>query len=224
MCIQLHLLENSSEYFGDTEARKQFTVEELSIPDADVIIYRSLFNQRESDELFSKLYNSISWKQEFIKIYSKSIPIPRLTAWHGDQENQYTYSNIEMTPQPWTSLLLEIKGKIGPLSGVQYNSVLLNLYRDGRDSVAWHSDDEAELGINPVVGSVSFGASRRFVLKHRYQADLKQEIDLTHGDFLLMKGPTQHHWRHQIPKTKKLVNPRINLTFRTIKTATDLKR
>ena len=193
-----------------------YMVEELLMPDADLIIFRSLFKKKESDDLFSQLYNSIGWKQEFIQIYSKSIPIPRLTAWYGDPEKQYTYSNIAMTPQPWTPRLLEIKSKIEPLAGVQFNSVLLNLYRDGKDSVAWHSDDEPELGINPVIGSVSFGATRRFVLRHCYQADLKQEIDLTQGDFLLMKGPTQHFWRHQIPKTKKTVSPRINLTFRVI--------
>ena len=216
MFIQLNLLENSAN-FGDEEAGDQVTVEELSIPDAELIIYHSLFNLKESDELFSKLCNSIHWQQEFIQIYSKSIPIPRLTAWHGDAGKQYTYSQIEMAPQPWTAPLLAIKEKIEPLSGIQFNSVLLNLYRDGKDSVAWHSDDEPELGINPIIGSVSFGASRRFVLRHRHQTKLKQEIELTHGDFLLMKGPTQHHWRHQIPKTKKPINPRINLTFRIIK-------
>ena len=215
MYTQLNLLENS-EHYGDPGARSQFTVEEFSVPDADLIIYRSLFNPRESDKLFSDLYNNIDWQQEFIQIYSKSIPIPRLTAWHGDQGKQYTYSHIEMTPQPWTTPLLEVKERIEPLSGVRFDSVLLNLYRDGRDSVAWHSDDEPELGINPIIGSVSFGASRRFVLRHRHQTKLKQEIELTHGDYLLMQGPTQHHWQHQIPKTKKPVKPRINLTFRII--------
>ena len=216
MHTQLNLLENSG-YVGNDQVPSQFTVEELSIPDGDLIICRSLFNQRESDQLLSELYGSIRWQQEFIQIYSKSIPIPRLTAWHGDEGTQYTYSNITMTPQPWTLPLLEIKRKIEPLSGIQFNSVLLNLYRDGQDSVAWHSDDEPELGINPVIGSVSFGGSRRFVLKHRHNTQLKQDIELTHGDFLLMKGTTQHFWRHQIPKTKKPVDPRINLTFRAIK-------
>ena len=185
----------SPEYWGDTKAQSQFSVEELSMPDAELMIYRSLFNSRESDKLFSGLYNRISWRQEFIQIYGKSIPIPRLTAWYGNPGKQYTYSNIEMTPQPWTDPLLEIKEKIEPISGVRFNSVLLNLYRDGRDSVAWHSDDEPELGINPVIGSVSFGSSRRFVLRHLDHADLKQALDLTHGDFLLMKGTTQHFWR-----------------------------
>ncbi|MDJ0703135.1 MAG: alpha-ketoglutarate-dependent dioxygenase AlkB [Leptolyngbyaceae cyanobacterium MO_188.B28] len=216
MYTQLNLLENS-EFFSNTESQSQFTIEQLSISDADLTIYPSLFSKRKSDELFTELYNHIDWQQEFIQIYNKSIPIPRLTAWHGDKGTQYTYSNIEMEPLPWTLPLLEIKRKIEPLSGVQFNSVLLNLYRDGKDSVAWHSDDEPELGVNPVIGSVSFGGSRRFVLKHRHKRSLKQDIELAHGDFLVMRGTTQHFWRHQIPKTKKPVDPRINLTFRTIK-------
>jgi alkylated DNA repair dioxygenase AlkB len=191
-------------------------IEVLAMPDADVRFYRSLFAQEESDRLFTQLQQQTQWRQEFIKLYGKPVAIPRLTAWYGDAGKSYTYSRIEMAPEPWTSPLLEIKSRIEAISGITFNSVLLNLYRDGRDSVAWHSDDEPELGENPSIGSVSFGATRRFMFKHKQQKDLKQELELTHGSFLLMQGQTQHFWLHQIPKTTKLLQPRINLTFRII--------
>ena len=194
----------------------QKAAEVLVMPDADVRFYRSLFSKEESDQLYAQLHQQTLWKQEFIKLYGKPVAIPRLTAWYGDEGKSYIYSKIEMTPKPWTPSLLEIKTKIEVMSGLTFNSVLLNLYRDGKDSVAWHSDDEPELGENPSIGSVSFGAARRFMFKHKQQNDLKQEVELTHGSFLLMQGPTQHFWLHQIPKTTKSLQPRINLTFRVI--------
>lgn len=194
----------------------QEDVEVLAMPDAAVQLYRSLFTQEESDRIFTQLQQQTHWKQEFIKLYGKPIAVPRLTAWYGDEGKSYTYSKIEMTPNPWTSTLLEIKSKIEAMSDMTFNSVLLNLYRDGKDSVAWHSDDEPELGENPSIGSVSFGAARRFMFKHKQQKNLRQEVELTHGSFLLMQGPTQHFWLHQIPKTAKPLQPRINLTFRVI--------
>lgn len=205
-------LENSEK----TQKTSQPIAESLSMPEADVIIYQSLFNQKDN-QLFYNLYNNTNWKQEYIKMYGNSIPIPRLTAWYGDSDKSYTYSKIIMNPEPWTPTLLEIKSKIEDLSGVEFNSVLLNLYRSGSDSVAWHSDDEPELGENPVIGSVSFGGTRRFMFRHKYKKELKKEVNLSDGTFLLMKGSTQHFWQHQIPKTAKLVEPRINLTFRVIK-------
>ena len=194
----------------------QKAAEVLAMPDADVRFYRSLFSKEESDQLYAQLHQQTLWKQEFIKLYGKQVAIPRLTAWYGDEGKSYIYSKIEMTPELWTPSLLEIKTKIEVMSGLTFNSVLLNLYRDGKDSVAWHSDDEPELGENPSIGSVSFGAARRFMFKHKQQNDLKQEVELTHGSFLLMQGPTQHFWLHQIPKTTKSLQPRINLTFRVI--------
>lgn len=206
-------LENSEK----TEKTSQPIAESLSMPEGDVIIYQTLFDEKQSNQLFSNLYNDTNWKQEYIKMYGNPIPIPRLTAWYGDNGKSYTYSKIAMNPEPWTFTLLEIKSKIENLSGVEFNSVLLNLYRSGSDSVAWHSDDEPELGENPVIGSVSFGGTRRFMFRHKYKKELKKEVNLTDGTFLLMKGSTQHFWQHQIPKTAKLVEPRINITFRVIK-------
>ena len=199
-----------------TEKLRQPIPQSLTIPDGALVIYHTLFNEKESNQLFTDLYNNTKWKQENIKIYGKSFPIPRVTAWYRDSRKSYTYSKIAMTPEPWIPALLEIKSKIEVLSGVQFNSVLLNLYRSGSDSVAWHSDDEPELGENPVIGSVSFGGTRRFMFRHKSKKELKKEVDLTHGSFLLMKGATQHFWQHQIPKTTKEIEPRINLTFRII--------
>ncbi|BAU14042.1 2OG-Fe(II) oxygenase [Leptolyngbya sp. NIES-3755] len=180
-----------------------------------VFLYPNLFDETEADRLYSELLIDIDWQQEHLKIYGKNVLLPRLTAWYG--EKQYTYSGIEMQPRSWTESLLIIKSRIEPLSNTHFNSVLLNLYRDGNDSVSWHSDDEPELGKNPIIGSVSFGATRRFSLKHRYDRNLKRiDVELTHGSFLLMAEETQHYWLHQIPKTKKSTTPRINLTFRMI--------
>ncbi len=197
------------------DTKSQSVAEFLPLPDADISIYRTLFDQTESERLFSRLETHVNWKQEFIKVYGKPVPIPRLTAWYGDPGKKYTYSKIEMLPEPWNDVLLEIKLRIEPLAQVKFNSVLLNLYRDGKDSVSWHSDNEPELGQNPVIGSVSFGEARRFMLKHKSK-QLKDEVALTSGSFLLMKGETQHFWLHQIPKSQKSIGARINLTFRVI--------
>ncbi|WP_242065423.1 alpha-ketoglutarate-dependent dioxygenase AlkB [Trichocoleus sp. FACHB-262] len=187
------------------------------MPDANIVFYEQLFSAEESDRLFAKLDLEIQWQQDYIHVFGKTIPLPRLTAWYGEAGKSYIYSDIEMHPAAWTSTLLEIKAKVEAHSGVTFNSVLLNQYRTGQDSVAWHSDDEPELGQNPIIGSVSFGGTRRFILRHKYQKEqAKVSIDLTHGSFLLMRGTTQHFWQHQISKTAKLVKPRINLTFRVI--------
>lgn len=184
--------------------------------DGEVIFYKNFFNSAESDRLFSELYSGIQWRQEAIQIFGKRTPLPRLTAWYGDEGKSYTYSGIEQHPEPWTSVLLSIKARIEKVSKVKFNSVLLNLYRNGKDSVSWHSDDEPELGQDPIIGSVSFGGTRRFCLKHKQSKNCKVEIELPHGSFLLMRCETQQHWLHQVPKTSKSVNPRINLTFRII--------
>ena len=214
----MYNLTNFWENLENANQREQPIAESLDMPDADVVIYRYLFEQKESDEIFLELYNDIDWKQESIAIFGKTVPVPRLTAWYGDSGKSYTYSKITMNPEPWTPTLLRIKSRIESLAELNFNSVLLNLYRSGNDSVAWHSDDEPELGNNPAIGSVSFGGTRRFIFRHKHKKELtKIETDLTHGSFLIMKGTTQHFWQHQVPKTKKSVKPRINLTFRVIR-------
>ncbi|HSF33315.1 MAG TPA: alpha-ketoglutarate-dependent dioxygenase AlkB [Candidatus Tectomicrobia bacterium] len=200
---------------AQTPHRRGF--ERLEMPEADVVLYRTCFTGLQSDAFFEELQRNASWNQEKIKLYGKLIDLPRLTAWYGDEGRSYTYSGITVTPIPWMLVLLEIKKEIEVLSGVIFNSVLLNLYRDERDSVSWHSDDEPELGRDPVIGSVSFGATRSFQFKHKQNRTLRQKIELPHGSFLLMRGPTQHCWLHQVPKETKVRGPRINLTFRVIK-------
>ena len=169
----------------------------------------------DADRLLAVLRDQIAWRQEEAMIMGRKVPIPRLTAWHG--EAGYVYSGIAMEPAPWTPALLELKGCAEHHAGQGFNSVLLNLYRDGRDSVSWHADNEPGLGRDPVIASLSLGATRRFHLKHRRSGD-RVAIDLGHGSCLIMAGATQHHWLHQLPKTARPVGPRINLTFRNMLT------
>ncbi len=190
--------------------------EVLSMPNADVTFYRNCFDLQESNEIFQILRDEINWRQDKMKLYGKDIDLPRKTAWYGDRDKSYTFSGIHLNPEPWTPILLKVKERIEEVARVQFNSVLLNLYRHGNDGISWHTDAEPELGENPVIGSVSFGGARRFMFRHGQDKNLKAEVELTHGSFLLMAGETQHFWQHQIPKTARQVEPRINLTFRVI--------
>ncbi len=188
----------------------------LEMPDSEIVFYPSFFSKERSDAYYDDLYANIAWKQEQIKLYGKQLDLPRLTAWYGDRGASYKYSGIRVKPQSWIAPLLEIKKAIESLSGNVFNSVLLNLYRQERDGVSWHSDNEPELGQNPIIGSVSFGGTRRFQFKHKKNKAWRYEIKLPHGSYLLMKGATQNYWLHQVPKETKPYRPRINLTFRTI--------
>lgn len=182
---------------------------------AEVTFYPAFL--AEADRLLEALDETVIWQQETIRMYGKLSPIPRLTAWYGDPGRGYSYSGIGMQPEPWTVPLEEIKSLVEEQTpGHRFNSVLLNLYRDGRDSVAWHSDDEPELGDQPTIASVSLGATRRFVLRLREDHSVRHEFELSHGSLLLMRGTTQRLWEHQVPRTARPVGPRVNLTFRTI--------
>ena len=164
------------------------------------------------------LKNEIAWQQDKMSMYGKEVNLPRLTAWYGENDKNYSFSGITLKPLYWTGILLQIKKAIETVETTNFNSVLLNLYRNGQDSINWHTDAEKELGKNPIIASVSFGETRKFQLKHRYNKDLDNvNIDLLNGSLLIMKGETQHFWLHQIPKTTKVIGERINLTFRTIK-------
>ncbi len=199
-------------------ARKKPAAEpiRLDLPGADVLLYRDFFDEMASEHFFNKLTKHIGWEKKKIKIYGRSVAMPRLTAWYGDEGLTYRYSGLTNLPSGWTPDLLAIKRKIEAVSGITFNSVLLNLYRDENDSVGWHSDDEPELGYNPVIGSVSFGQTRRFEWRHRQDKTLRASVELTSGSYLLMKGLTQRHWSHRVPKERFTCQPRINLTFRTI--------
>jgi len=189
----------------------------LDLPDADIRYLPAAFTPAEADELFADLRDGISWRQEEVVIFGRARLVPRLVAWHGDPGARYTYSGVAHEPLPWTPVLQAVRSRVESLSGHRYNSVLLNLYRDGRDGMGWHADDEPELGRDPVIASVSLGATRRFRLRHRRRRDTVP-LDLGHGSLLLMQGPTQHHWVHAVPKTSRPVGERINLTFRRVAT------
>jgi alkylated DNA repair dioxygenase AlkB len=194
-----------------------YSMRRIEMLDGEVWFLPHLFDETESNHLFTDLMEHIKWNQETIKYYGKDINLPRLTAWYGDKETSYTYSHISNSPHPWTPTLIYIKNRIEGVASAQFNSVLLNLYRDGNDGVSWHQDNERELGKEPVIGSVSLGQTRRFQFRHKTRKDLSRiDVDLTNGSFLIMKGKTQQCWQHQIPKTAKPVKPRINLTFRFI--------
>ena len=185
------------------------------IPAFGEAYYKSDFLARtDADAYMERLTEEIDWQEAEIRMFGKMVKIPRLQAWHGTK--QYSYSGLMMEPLPLTETLIEIKSKVEELAQASYNSVLLNLYRDGNDSMGWHSDDEPELGRDPNISSVSLGGERLFHLRHKAKAHATIKIPLEHGSFLLMKGELQHHWQHQITKTKRSVTPRINLTFRTI--------
>jgi alkylated DNA repair dioxygenase AlkB len=193
------------------------TCHKFDLPNSDITLYPNFFTEKESDCFFQEFMKKVQWQQDYITFYGRQMPIPRQTAWYGDEGKFYTYSGIKMTPHSWIDPLLQIKERIQGLTSIKFNSVLLNLYRNGQDSVAWHSDDELELGDQPVIGSVSFGATRTFKLKPKDKAiQTVEKMDLTHGSLLLMQGDTQKYWLHQIPKTSKQIGPRINLTFRSI--------
>ncbi len=189
---------------------------QLDLPDADVVYYPNFFSKEKADTYFKTLLSETNWQQDDITVFGKTYQQPRLTALYGENGKSYSYSGITMNPLPFTSVLKEIKNIIEEVSEEIYNVVLLNLYRNGQDSNGWHSDNEKELGKNPVIASVSLGAERVFHLKHKDDKDLKKSIQLQHGSLLIMKGRTQEKWKHQLPKTKKVDSPRINLTFRTI--------
>lgn len=161
----------------------------------------------------------IAWRRDVIRIQGREIPVPRLTAWYGDAGRDYAYSGIAMQALPWNRGLATLRAKVEATTGHAFNAVLLNLYRDGRDSVAWHADDEPELGAEPVIASLSFGVERDFLLRHRARRVNGlplQRLTLAHGSLLLMHGATQRHWEHCVPKRTGVVGPRVNLTFRFI--------
>ena len=177
------------------------SLELLSIEDADL----------------RELIERTSWQSESITVWGKKHLQPRLTAWYGDAGKSYSYSGIDLDPLPWTKTLLQIREVVQKLAHERFNSVLLNYYRDHRDGMGFHSDDEPDLGPTPVIASLSLGATRTFILKHKFRRELKPvRLELPSGSLLLMKGQTQTFWKHGIDKLTKPCGPRVNLTFRRI--------
>jgi alkylated DNA repair dioxygenase AlkB len=202
--------------FTPEEQEKAFEV--ISLSDGEILFMRNFFTPSQAKYYFDLLQNKIEWKQEEVKFYGKTYPVPRKTAWYGYEGFNYSYSGITCYPEIWTEELLEIKTQIERfIPQEDFTSVLLNLYNNGNDKMGWHADDEKELGINPTIASVSLGETRRFDIKHKQNKELHYKFELTSGSLLIMRGALQHHWVHQIPTQKKVKEPRINLTFRTIK-------
>jgi alkylated DNA repair dioxygenase AlkB len=188
----------------------------IPIADGEVCFFTDAFDAGLADQLFRDLRQEIDWRQEDIVMFGQRRRVPRLVAWHGDAGADYRYSGVLHRPEPWTPTLQRIRHRVEELSGRRFNAVLLNLYRDGRDGMGWHADNEPELGPDPAIASVSLGATRRFRMRHRRHRLQVLDIDLGHGSLLLMQAATQHHWVHALPKTTRPVGERINLTFRLV--------
>jgi alkylated DNA repair dioxygenase AlkB len=189
----------------------------LSLPDCTVSLFHGFLTPDETVHFLQKLISETPWQQDHIRIAGKVIPVPRLQAWYGEKQSFYAYSGIALKPLSWTPLLRELKSRIETETGACFNSVLVNYYRNGNDSVSWHADDEPELGNDPVIASLSLGASRTFNFRSKNTGNRKiLACELENGSLLLMGEGTQTHWMHQIPKQPAVTEPRINLTFRLI--------
>ena len=192
---------------------------QIPMQDAEVYYLCHLALREGPRIVMRRLIDEISWRAESIVVWGRTCPQPRLIAWYGDLGTTYTYSGIQLTPVPWTQVLLDIKSRVEAVAHTDFNSVLLNYYRDHRDSMGMHSDDEPELGERPVLASLSLGEERIFILKHKREKALKPvRLRLASGSLLLMKGETQRHWKHGIDKETRPCGPRVNLTFRRIRT------
>lgn len=211
------------------------------VPHGELIYFGQFFDQKVSDHTVEYLqendtvdwktaawkdipargladirFKNIHWKQDVIRMYGKRMPLPRLTSWYGDRGKIYTYSGITSVPNAWNEGLLDLKRKIEHFAGAEFNSVLLNWYRDGTDHLSWHADDEKELGVSPVIASANFGAQRDFVLRNIEDPSRRITIPLGHGTLLVMRGELQHYWQHSVPRRIKAQSSRFNLTFRRI--------
>jgi alkylated DNA repair dioxygenase AlkB len=189
---------------------------ELAWPDAQLDWRPGWLAAHAADRLLAALIEEIPWETHRIRLFGRQVDSPRLSCWMGDPRARYRYSGSDFLPHPWHPELLALAERLQAELGETFNSVLANRYRDGRDSMGWHSDDEPELGPRPVIASLSLGATRRFVLKHRRDPALKAELALDHGSLLVMAGDTQRHYRHALPRTARPTGERINLTFRHI--------
>ena len=185
----------------------------LDLADADIHWLPDFLEQSLADTLFRALVQEIEWRDDQIHLFGKTHPLPRRQQWFADDERAYTYSNIRMHPVPWSAALSSVRTAVTRQTGLHFNTCLANLYRNGADSNGWHSDDEPELGPDPIVASVSFGVARDFRLRHKHTGQT-HTLKLTHGSLLLMGSGSQTHWQHSLPKRKRITEPRVNLTFR----------
>lgn len=188
----------------------------VDIPDGELIYDANFLSVTEADNLLRTLTEEVNWRQDRIRLFGKEHPIPRLQSFQGEPGISYLYSNLKLEAEPWHPALDRLKNSLIEPCGTTFNAVLLNLYRNGHDSMGWHSDDEPELGQNPTIASISLGEERRFLLRRKDDHNIKREIVLEHGSLLVMRGTLQHFWQHSVPRTQKPREPRINLTFRHV--------
>jgi alkylated DNA repair dioxygenase AlkB len=186
------------------------------LPHADVRLLPNFIDTATAAKTFARLHAQIGWEQHRVRLFGRELDSPRLSCWIGDDDARYSYSRMQFEPRPWLPELAGLRDQIALVCAAKFNSVLCNLYRDGRDSMGLHSDDEAELGPAPVIASLSLGGVRRFRLRHKRDKSLGLTLDLPSGSLLLMRGATQESYRHDLPKTAREVAARINLTFRRV--------
>lgn len=191
--------------------------EVLELADADVRISRQFLPPAAATALMDELRIKVAWQQDALTLFGKTHMLPRLHQWYGDKGTVYKWSGIEMRPRPWFPALGNLRSAIQSYTKTRFNCVLINLYRDGRDSMGWHADDEAVLGDQPVIASVSLGAERDLLLRRRCNHSKSQRISLNHGSLLIMAGDTQSNWQHALPRRQQVNDARINLTFRYIR-------
>lgn len=189
--------------------------EQLLPGQGSALLYRYALPRDESEEAMATLLQAVPWQQHEILVFGRSVAQPRLVAWFGDIGRSYTYSGLSLAPLEWTATLSDLKVRCEELAKTSFNSGLANLYRDGRDHISWHSDDESELGADPIIASVSLGAERRFDLRNKTSGETIKTL-LPHGSVVVMSSGCQRHWIHQAPKMLRVKEPRINLTYRTI--------
>ncbi|MEO5591946.1 MAG: alpha-ketoglutarate-dependent dioxygenase AlkB [Chitinophagaceae bacterium] len=199
--------------FNDTDlfTSGELRIQQFHIPDAELTLWEHFIQRAEADQYYHTLLAETPWKQEEITVYNKTYLTPRMTIWYGKQRDAHK------SIRPFTPTLQLIKDKVEAITNISFTSLLVNLYRDGKDGVGWHRDNEREHGPKPIVASVSFGETRAFDIRHKFRDDLQKiRIPLHHGSLLLMAGTMQHFWEHQVSKTAKKIKPRINLTFRIV--------
>ncbi len=191
----------------------------IPLPNADLSYDSGFLDRQSADRLLDWSLTRIRWDHHVIRLFGREVPTPRRSAWFGDPDARYTYSGLTLEPRSWPPVLASLRDRVETASGARFNAVLANLYRDGADSMGWHADDEPELGRDPIIASVSVGAVRRFTMRHATRRDVEPLVlELEHGSLLVMAGSTQHHWRHALPKTRRTVGPRVNLTYRSVRT------
>lgn len=195
----------------------------IAAPVAEDVFYIEHFlSPDDADRYLSVLLDTVAWDHEEIVMFGKRVRMPRLTAWYGDPDAVYVYSGLKNEPIAWNAPLLELRSRVSEAAGVQFNSVLLNRYRSGNDSLSWHADDERELGPEPVIGSLSLGAPRLFVMRTKAAKQRVLELRLAHGSLLIMRGISQKRFQHAVPKEKRAHGERVNLTFRVVSPTTPM--